>query len=121
MMQEPDRIGLSLEAKGYLDEMIESLGGNLNNRDLYRLVVANELKNGSTDVVSAHQSDGWKDRTSELDPDKSLYFAVEAFGLCDEEQSIYRCVEALGEKGIRNLFNLYQKNIGSIPWDKVLA
>jgi len=121
MIQEPDRIGLSLEAKGYLDEMIESLGGNLNNRDLYRLAVANELKNGTKDVVSPYQSDGWKDRTSELDPDNSLYFSVEAFGLCNEGQSIYRCVEALGEIGTRNLFNAYQKNIGSIPWDKVLA
>ncbi len=120
-MQEPDRIGLSAEAVGYLKEMIESLGGELNYRDLYRLAVALELKNGANDVVTNYNSDGWKDRITELDPDKSLFFAVESFGLRTDEQPIYKCVEALGENGIRKLYDAYHNNMGVVPWDKLLA
>tara|TARA_R110002096_G_scaffold61399_4_gene152599 strand:- start:9 stop:371 length:363 start_codon:yes stop_codon:yes gene_type:complete len=120
-MQEPDRIGLSTEALGYLKEMLESLGDDLNYRDLFRLAVALELKNEAHDVTTSYISDGWKDRTNELDPDKSLYFAVEAFGLCSESQPVYKCIEALGENGIRKLYDAYQKNMGVVPWNKILA
>lgn len=120
-MQEPDRIGLTAEAVGYLKEIIESQGGDLNYRDLYRLAVALELKTCTNNVHASINSDGWKDRISELDPDKSLYFAVESFGICREEQSIYKCVETLGESGIRNLYESYKNNMGVVPWDKLLA
>lgn len=124
-MQEPQRIGLTTQANAYLDEMLESLkseagGQGLIKFDLIRLAVALGIKNGITPKPLSENTDSAY-RVAELDPDKALYFAVVAANLQTSGETIYHIVERLGEQGIRHFYDAYRKNMGRLPWDKLLV
>ena len=124
-MQEPQRIGLTTQANAYLDEMLESLkseagGQGLIKFDLIRLAVALGIKNSITPKPLSENTDSAY-RVAELDPDKALYFAVVAANLPTSGETIYHIVERLGEQGIRHFYDAYRKNMGRLPWDKLLV
>ena len=124
-MDEPKRIGLTKEANTFLEEMLESLndGNNVQSLikfDLYRLAVALCVKQG----VVPHPIDGATDnalRVAEIDEDGALYTAVKAANLSGNDEPVYRAVERLAEHGIREFYSQYQKNVGNLPWDKLLS
>lgn len=126
-MDEPQRIGLTKEANAFLDEMLETINSvtegtseKLIKFDLYRLAVAIGVNEGNKPKPINGNADGLF-RIGELDPDKTLYIAVEAAGLNDSEGSVYRGVERLAEQGIRLFYKSYQENMERLPWDKILA
>ena len=124
-MAEPSRIGLTREADAYLDEMLDFLnaqsgGPDLIKFDLYRLAVALGIKKG----VSPAPLSGATDpafRVAELDPDKALYYVVEAADLKKSDEAIYHIVERLADQGIRQFYTAYKENMGNLPWDKLLV
>ena len=124
-MAEPSRIGLTKEANGYLDEMLDFLksqpgGQELIKFDLYRLAVALGIKKG----VSPEPLSGATDhafRVAELDPDKALYYVVDAVNLKKSDEAIYHIIERLADQGIRQFYNSYKENMGNLPWDKLLV
>ncbi len=123
-MVEPQRIGLSKQANGYLDEMLDFLksqpgGQELIKFDLYRLAVALGVKKGINPAPLSDKSDSTL-RVTELDPDKALFYAVEAANLQDAEEAIYQTIERLAEQGIRQFYDDYIANMGRLPWDKLL-
>lgn len=126
-MDEPQRIGLTKEANAFLDEMLETINletegasEKLIKKDLYRLAVAIGVKNKKSPPIINENTDSFL-RVEELDRDKSLYIAVEAAGINDGAESIYRCIERLAEQGIRLFYKSYQENMERLPWDKILA
>ena len=123
-MAEPPRIGLTKQANAYLDEMLDSLnseasGQTLIKFDLYRLAVALGVKKGITPEPLSEKTDN-AFRVGELDPDKALFFAVDAASLQKPSEAIYHIVERFGEQGIRDFYDAYDKNMGKLPWDKLL-
>ena len=108
-----------------MEEMLESLndGNNVQSLikfDLYRLAVALCVKQG----VVPHPIDGATDnalRVAEIDEDGALYTAVKAANLSGNDEPVYRAVERLAEHGIREFYSQYQKNVGNLPWDKLLS
>lgn len=124
-MDEPLRIGLTALANAYLDEMLDSLNSEVTGQalikfDLYRLAVALGVKKGIRPEPLSEKTDN-AFRVAELDPDKALFFAVDAANLHESGESIYHTVERFGEQGIRNFYNAYSENMGKLPWDKLLA
>jgi hypothetical protein len=124
-MEEPQRIGLTKEANDYLDEILDSLNSEVEEKglikfDLYRLAVALGVKNGNKPSPLSSNTDN-AFRVSELDIDKALFFAVEAANLQDNEEPIYRVVERLAEQGIRDFYKAYKSHSERMPWDKILA
>lgn len=123
-MAEPPRIGLTKQANAYLDEMLDSLnseasGQTLIKFDLYRLAVALGVKKGITPEPLSEKTDN-AFRVGELDPDKALFFAVDASNLQKPGEAIYHMVERFGEQGIRDFYDAYDKNMDKLPWDKLL-
>lgn len=124
-MTEPTRIGLTKQAHGYLDEMLDSLnseasGLTLIKFDLYRLAVALGVKNNiKPEFLSEQPDDAF--RVAEVDPDKALYYAVDASNLQKSDEAIYHIVERLADQGIRRFYDAYQENMGRLPWDKLLV
>ena len=123
-MAEPSRIGLTKQANAYLDEMLEFLksqpgGQDLIKFDLYRLAVALGVKNGLAPEPLSDKSDSTF-RVTELDPDKALYYAVDAANLQKSSEAIYHIIERLADQGIRQFYDAYQGNMGRLPWDKLL-
>lgn len=124
-MSEPLRIGLTKQANGYLDEMLDFLksqpgGQELIKFDLYRLAVALGIKKGLVPEPLSDKSDSTF-RVTELDPDKALYYAVDAANLQESDEAIYHIIERLADQGIRQFYDAYQKNTGRLPWDKLLV
>ncbi len=124
-MEEPQRIGLTAQANAYLDGMLDSLNSetdapDLIKFDLYRLAVALGVKKGITPEPLSDKTDN-AFRVGELDPDKALFFAVDAANLQEPGKSIYRTVEALGEQGIRHFYDTYRENMDKLHWDKLLT
>ncbi len=124
-MEEPKRIGLTKEANGYLEEMLESLNSDnsaqtLIKFDLYRLAVALGVKRGEKPTMINGTTDNAL-RVSEIDEDNALYVAVKAANLQDPGESVYRVVERLAEQGVRNFYDEHQKHVGKLPWDKILV
>ncbi len=124
-MDEPQRIGLTTQANTYLDEMLDSLnsevtGHSLIKFDLYRLAVALGVKKGIRPEPLSEKTDS-AFRVAELDPDKALFFAVDAAKLPEVGESIYQIVERFGDQGIRCFYDAYRENMGKLPWDKLLA
>ncbi len=124
-MEEPQRIGLTKEANDYLDEILDSLNSEVEEKgiikfDLYRLAVALGVKNGNKPSSLSSNTDN-AFRVSELDIDKALFFAVEATNLQGNEEPIYRVVERLAEQGIRDFYKAYKSHSERMPWDKILA
>ena len=124
-MDEPQRIGLTTQANAYLDEMLDSLnsevtGHSLIKFDLYRLAVALGVKKGIRPEPLSEKTDT-AFRVAELDPDKALFFAVDAAILPEVGESIYHIVERFGDQGIRCFYDAYRENMGKLPWDKLLA
>ena len=96
-MDEPNRIGLSAKVNAQLEDLLKDLnsqegGVELIKRDLYRLAVALGIKN-AIDPSPLDDKNGWKDRVSEFDPDRSLYTAAENSGLATAGASIYEFIE----------------------------
>ena len=123
-MEEPQRIGLTTHANAYLDEMLDSLNSETNapvliKFDLYRLAVALGVKKGITPEPLSDKTDN-AFRVGELDPDKALFFAVDAANLQKPDEAIYHIVERFGEQGIRDFYDAYNKNVGKLLWDKLL-
>lgn len=125
-MEEPQRIGLTIEANSYLDEMLDSLnsetkGGSekLIKFDLYRLAVAIGVKKGEKPQAMKEKAES-SFRVGELDPDNALFIAVEAANLYEHDEPVYRGVERLAEQGIRQFYEAYRTNIGRLPWNKIL-
>ena len=124
-MNEPQRIGLTTQANAYLDEMLDSLNSEVTGQvlikfDLYRLAVALGVKKGIRPEPLSEKTDN-AFRVAELDPDKALFFAVDAANLHEVDESIYRIIERFGEQDIRFFYNAYRENMGKLPWDKLLA
>ena len=124
-MSEPLRIGLTKQANAYLDEMLDFLksqpgGQELIKFDLYRLAVALGVKKGVVPKPLSDKSDSTF-RVTELDPDKALYYAVDAANLQESGETIYHIIERLADQGIRQFYEAYQKNTGRLPWDKLLV
>lgn len=124
-MNDPERIGLTKETNQYLDEILETLNGevegsNLIKFDLYRLAVALGVKKGITPAPISGNTDS-AFRVRELDPNKSLYYAVQAANLCALDESVYRIVERLGEHGIRQFYKEYKNSLGRLRWDRILT
>ena len=125
MTSDPERIGLTKETNQYLDEILETLnseveGQNLIKFDLYRLAVALGVKKGKNpEPISGITDSAF--RVRELDPNKSLYFAVQAANLGAPNESTYRVVERLGEHGIRQFYMEYKSHLDRLPWDKILT
>ena len=124
-MSDPERIGLTKETNQYIDEMLETLnseveGQNLIKFDLYRLAVALGVKTGKNPEPISGKTDR-AFRVRELDPNKSLYFAVQAANLGTPDESVYHIVERLGEHGIREFYKEYKRDLGKLSWDKVLT
>ncbi len=124
-MSDLERIGLTKETNQCLDEILETLnseveGQNLIKFDLYRLAVALGVKNGKNPEPISGKTDR-AFRVRELDPNKSLYFAVQAANLGDPDESVYHIVERLGEQGIREFYKEYKRDLGKLSWDKVLT
>lgn len=127
-MEEPQRIGLTRQAHAYLDEMLDSLNSEVTGQalikfDLYQLAVALGVKNGISPEPFPEKSEKPDSafRVAELDPDKALFFAVDAANLREADESIYRIVERFGEQGIRHFYNAYRENMDKLPWDKLLV
>ena len=128
-MPEPERIGLTKQAHGYLDEMLDSLNSEINGQqglikfDLYRLAVALGVKKGIRPEPLSDKSERPDDafRVTELDRDKALFYAVSAANLHEQGEPIYQIVECLADQGIRNFYDAYRENMGRIPWDKLLT
>jgi hypothetical protein len=124
-MEEPKRIGLTEEADGYLDEILDSLraepgGEKLIKFDLYRLAVALGLKKGEkVQPITGNTNKAF--RVAELDPEKALYFSVSASQLQEQGEPVYPVVERLAERGIREFYLLFKENMGKLPWDKILV
>ena len=123
-MAEPSRIGLTKQANAYLDEMLEFLksqpgGQDLIKFDLYRLAVTLGVKNGLAPEPLSDKSDSTF-RVTELDPDKALYYAVDAANLQKSGEAIYHIIERLADQGLRQFYDAYQGNMGRLPWDKLL-
>ena len=127
-MEEPQRIGLTKQAHDCLDEILASMNSETDRQDLikfdlYRLAVALGVKKGIRPEPFSEKSEKPDDafRVAELDPDKALFFAVDAANLQDSDESIYHIVERLGEQGIRHFYDAYRENMGKLPWDKLFA
>ena len=125
-MEELQRIGLTKQAHSYLEEILDSLNSEVAGEqplikfDLYRLAVALGVKKGKKPEPPPENTDS-SFRVAELDPDKALYFAVKAANLQEPGESIYRAVESLGEKGVREFYEIYHLNMGKLYWDKLFA
>ena len=121
-MDEPSRIGLTKEANILLEEMLKAIdpGKKLIKFDLYRLAVALGIKKGISPMTVPSQIEG-NLRVSELDENKALFIAVDSLGICNEGQSVYRCIEALADQGIRDFYHIYRNNVGKIPWEQLLG
>ena len=124
-MEEPQRIGLTKKANAHLDEILDSLNSEVSGQalikfDLYRLAVALGVKKGIKPKPLSEKTDN-AFRVVELDPDKALYFAVDAAKLQESGEAIYHIVERLGEQGTRHFYHAYRENMGKLPWDKLLA
>lgn len=124
-MNEPQRIGLTKQSHNYLDEMLEALnsetrGQTLIKFDLYRLAVALGVKKGIRPEPMSEQPDD-SFRVAELDPDKALFYAVDAANLHEPGETIYHIIERLADQGIRSFYDAYKENMGRLPWDKLLA
>jgi hypothetical protein len=123
-MDEPTRIGLTREANDFLDEILEDLNSqtdekDLLKRDLYRLAVALGVKQGNIAKPLLDHSDN-SFRASDIDPDRAFYYAVESKDLDKKEVPIYKIVERLADQGVRNFYEVYKSNMGRIPWDELL-
>ena len=124
-MVEPLRIGLTKQANAYLDEMLDFLksqpgGQDLIKFDIYRLAVALGVKKGLVPGPLSDKSDSTF-RVTELDPDKALYYAVDAADLQESDEAIYHIIERLADQGIRSFYDAYKENMGRLPWDKLLV
>ena len=125
-MKEPQRIGLTKKAHDYLDEMLEYLNCEASREkklikfDLYRLSVAVGVKKGVRPEPLSEQPDD-SFRVAELDQDKALFFAVDAANIQGPDEAVYQIIERLAELGIRHFYDAYQKNMGKLPWDKLLV
>jgi len=126
-MDEPQRIGLTREANAYLDEMLESINTDTEGTaeklikfDLYRLAVAIGVKRGEKPTPLNDNADS-SFRTSELDPDKALFIAVQTSNLNNYGESIYTAVERLAEQGIRQFYAAFRANMGTLPWNQILS
>ena len=124
-MNEPQRIGLTKQAHNFLDEMLEALnseasGQTLIKFDLYRLAVALGVKKGIRPALLPEQPDA-AFRVAELDPERALFFAVDAANLHEPGETIYHIIERLADQGIRSFYDAYKENMGRLPWDKLLA
>jgi hypothetical protein len=125
-MNEPGRIGLTVEAAAQLDDLLADLnpqegeeGIKLIKFDLYRLAVALGIKKGLRPPVLGDKSNT-SFRVSELDDGGVLYAAVECAGLVDAGMPIYEYIERLAEQGIREFYDENLKT-GQLPFEKIFS
>lgn len=125
-MEEPNRIGLTKETNAFIEELLEELnpssgeeGIRLIKFDLIRLAVALGVKNNKEANFDLGKTDN-AFRSTELDPDKALYYAVQASNISEGDEPIYKCIERLANVGIREMYELYRENMGKLPINKLL-
>lgn len=118
-MEEPSRIGLTKETNAFLDKILEDVnpapgqkGTKLIKFDLIRLAVALGVKHNKKITSNSINTDNAFRRT-ELDPDKALYYVVQASDIPDNSEPIYKCIERLADQGIREMYKLYRDNLES--------
>ena len=124
-MEEPKRIGLTLEADAYLEELLEHFnppkgenGVRLIKFDWYRLAVALGIKKG--DIPPPLNDKRVPNlKVFELDPEGVFRIALESSGIVPKEMSIYEVIERMAEHGIREFYNAYQET-GEIPLEEYL-
>jgi len=111
---EPTTIGLSdsahiklkrLKEDGYFGDMI----------DAYRFAIALALSRGSISEKGTRKT---VFNVGTLDPDKSLYYAINALRE-DKDEPVYRTAERLAEWGIEEMFRLAEE--GNLILSDLLA
>ncbi len=122
-MNEPKRIGLTLLAAQQLDELLIELNPEQDSKseavkliklDIYRFAVALGIKQNKVPPALTDNSNS-AFRSSELDPDKTLFTVVECLGICPEGVYIYRFIEQLAEQGIKEFYQHFHQR-GELPF-----
>jgi hypothetical protein len=119
-MEEPNRIGLTQQTNGYLEELLENLNlfdgedsGKLYKLDLYRLALSIGLKKGRIPDPLDETSVG-RLRVIELDPNGVIKAAVENSMNIPDGVPTYNFLERLAEKEISDMYD-YDQKYGELP------